>query len=169
MPDPGELGPTGGAVWSEPAEWQRRRTPEGCVICRRAAPLDVIAETSACWVSAPETAPLAGYVCITSTSHVNEPFELPPSEQSAFWLDAMRVARAVAELLHPVKMNYEIHGNTVPHLHLHLFPRHTDDPYVGGPIDPGRASVRRSADAIDLLRTSIREALNASKGSAANE
>ena len=159
MPDPDDLGPTGGAVWSEPAEWQRRRTPEGCVICRSGAPLDVIAESSACWVSAPETAPLPGYVCITSKSHVNEPYDLRPSEQSAFWGDAMRVARAVADLLDPVKMNYEIHGNTVPHLHLHLFPRHIDDPYVGGPIDPKRASFRRSAEAIDGLRSSIVEAL----------
>jgi diadenosine tetraphosphate (Ap4A) HIT family hydrolase len=119
----------------------------------------VIAETSACWVSAPETAPLPGYVCITSKSHVNEPFELPPSEQSAFWRDAMRVARAVADLLDPVKMNYEIHGNTVPHLHLHLFPRHPDDPYVGGPIDPRRVSFRRNAEAIGALRSSIVEAL----------
>jgi diadenosine tetraphosphate (Ap4A) HIT family hydrolase len=119
----------------------------------------VIAETSTCWVSASETAPLAGYVCVTSKSHVNEPFELPPSEQSAFWRDAMRVARAVAELLDPVKMNYEIHGNTVPHLHLHLFPRQVDDPYVGGPIDPRRTSFRRSPEAIDGLRTSVVEAL----------
>jgi diadenosine tetraphosphate (Ap4A) HIT family hydrolase len=160
MPDSGDLGPTGGAVWSDQAEWQRRRTPEGCVICRSGAPLDVIAATSACWVSAPETAPLAGYVCITSKSHVNEPFELSPSEQSAFWRDVMRVACAVAELLDPVKMNYEIHGNTVPHLHLHLFPRQMDDPYVGGPIDPGRASFRRSAEAIEGLRSSIVEALD---------
>jgi diadenosine tetraphosphate (Ap4A) HIT family hydrolase len=162
MPDSGDLGPTGGAVWSEPAEWRRRRTREGCIICRSGAPLDVIAETSACWVSAPETAPLPGYVCITSKAHVNEPFELPPSEQSAFWRDAMCVARAVADQLDPVKMNYEIHGNTVPHLHLHLFPRHTDDPYVGGAIDPRRASFRRTAEAIDGLRSSIVEALGSS-------
>ena len=161
MPDSGDLGSTGGAVWCTPALPFRWFGPDGCVICRSGAPLDVIAETLACWVSAPETAPLAGYVCITSKSHVNEPFELPPSEQSAFWRDAMRVAGAVAELLDPVKMNYEIHGNTVPHLHLHLFPRHVDDPYVGGPIDPRQASFRRSAEMIDGLRSSIVEALGA--------
>ena len=105
-------------------------------------------------------------MCITSKSHVNEPFELPPSEQSAFWRDVMRVACAVAELLDPVKMNYEIHGNTVPHLHLHLFPRHIDDPYVGGPIDPRQASFRRTAEAIDDLRSSIVVALRSDKGSA---
>ncbi len=43
----------------------------------------------------------------------------------------MAVARGVAKAVHPVKMNYEIHGNTIPHLHMHLFPRTPDDPYVG--------------------------------------
>jgi diadenosine tetraphosphate (Ap4A) HIT family hydrolase len=32
-------------------------------------------------------------------------------------------------------MNYEIHGNTLPHLHMHLLPRLPDDGFVGRPID----------------------------------
>jgi diadenosine tetraphosphate (Ap4A) HIT family hydrolase len=61
----------------------------------------------------------------------------------------------VADLLHPIKMNYEIHGNTLPHLHLHLFPRHPDDPCVGGPIDPRAHSFARSDDQIEALRSAI--------------
>ncbi|MGB6535125.1 MAG: hypothetical protein WBF58_04100 [Xanthobacteraceae bacterium] len=34
-------------------------------------------------------------------------------------------------------MNYEIHGNTIPHLHLHIFPRYRGDPFEGRPIDRG--------------------------------
>jgi len=34
-----------------------------------------------------------------------------------------------------VKLNYEIHGNEIPHLHVHLFPRYRGDPFEGGPID----------------------------------
>ena len=33
-------------------------------------------------------------------------------------------------------MNDEIHGNTVPHLHMHVFPRYPGDPFEGAPIDP---------------------------------
>jgi diadenosine tetraphosphate (Ap4A) HIT family hydrolase len=51
-------------------------------------------------------------------------------------------------------MNYEIHGNTLPHVHLHL-PRQRDDPYVGGPIDPRRVSLRRSDGEIDSLRMAL--------------
>ena len=31
--------------------------------------------------------------------------------------------------------NYEIHGNTVPHLHIHLYPRTIGDPFPGQAID----------------------------------
>lgn len=43
----------------------------------------------------------------------------------------MLVARGVADVLSPTKMNYEIHGNTIPHLHMHLSPRTAGDVYVG--------------------------------------
>ena len=155
------LGPTGGAVWSDGAEWDRRKTPQGCIICRSERPLGVLAETPTCWITAEPDAPLPGYVCVTSREHVNEPFEMPSSVQSQFWLEAMTVARAVATELRPIKMNYEIHGNTLPHLHLHLFPRHLDDPFVGGPIDPRTASFHRSADDLQRLQQVITAHLSA--------
>jgi diadenosine tetraphosphate (Ap4A) HIT family hydrolase len=40
----------------------------------------------------------------------------------AFWSESMLVAEAVDSVVRPVKMNYEIHGNTLPHLHLHFSP-----------------------------------------------
>jgi diadenosine tetraphosphate (Ap4A) HIT family hydrolase len=52
-------------------------------------------------------------------------------------------------------MNYEIHGNTLPHLYLHLFPRHSDDPFVGGPVDPRRTSVRRTRKELEALTAAI--------------
>jgi diadenosine tetraphosphate (Ap4A) HIT family hydrolase len=138
MADAVDLGPTGGVVWSDPAEWARRKSSEGCVICSSGKPLDVIAETAVCRTTAPVSAPLPGYVCVVSKRHVNEPYDLPPAEQRLFWRDAMTVAQAVASVVSPIKMNYEIHGNTLPHLHLHLFPREPEDPYVGGaPSIPG--------------------------------
>jgi diadenosine tetraphosphate (Ap4A) HIT family hydrolase len=150
-----ELGPTGGVVWSKPEEWARRRTPGGCIICTSGRPPDVVAELPSTWAVAPVVAPLRGYVCVVARRHVNEPFELPVDEQHQFWADSMRVAAAVASVVSPIKMNYEIHGNTLPHLHLHLFPRHADDPFVGGPIDPRRAAVTRSNEQLLELAASI--------------
>lgn len=45
-----------------------------CVICRDAAPHNVIAESEHCWVTAAPTAPMPGYVCVVSKTHVTEPF-----------------------------------------------------------------------------------------------
>ncbi len=161
MAGPADLGATGGVVWSDPEEWAWRRKAEGCVICRDGASLDILSETSSCWVTAAPEGALPAYVCVVARAHVVEPYELPPSEQAVFWQDAMTAARAVAEVARPVKMNYEIHGNTLPHLHLHLFPRQVDDPYVGGPIDPRRASFRRSDSELAALQKAIAAAFAA--------
>ena len=116
-----------------------------CVICSQPGgrPAGVIAELEASWVTAEEEAPLPGYVCVVSKRHVKEPFGLPRAQRQAFFEDCMLVARALDQLLAPRKLNYEIHGNTVPHLHMHLYPRYPGDPYEGGPIG-NTVSFRRS-------------------------
>jgi diadenosine tetraphosphate (Ap4A) HIT family hydrolase len=38
------------------------------------------------------------------------------------------LAEAIENCFHPHKLNYELLGNQVPHLHWHLFPRSADDP-----------------------------------------
>jgi diadenosine tetraphosphate (Ap4A) HIT family hydrolase len=110
------------------------------------------------WVTAPLCAPLPGYVCLVARRHVIEPYQLPQPEQQAFFAEAMATARAVAELLRPVRVNYELHGNSIPHLHLHLYPRHAGDPFVGGPIDPRHLPVTRDDAQLAALREVIRAA-----------
>ena len=50
--------------------------------------------------------------------------------------DARKVSRAIACVTGAVKMNYEIHGNSIPHLHMHFFPRYRGDQFEGQPINP---------------------------------
>jgi diadenosine tetraphosphate (Ap4A) HIT family hydrolase len=126
-----------------------------CPICANGKPNDVVSEFATTWITAPAEAPLPGYLCVVSKQHVVEPFELPPPESIAFWQEAMLAARTLNDLYHPVKLNYEIHGNTIPHLHLHLYPRVADDPYVGGPIDPRRASFVRTTEELDTIRQAL--------------
>jgi diadenosine tetraphosphate (Ap4A) HIT family hydrolase len=38
------------------------------------------------------------------------------------------VAEAVYKVFNPVKLNYELLGNTDSHMHWHFFPRYKDDP-----------------------------------------
>lgn len=142
-------------VWSDLKAWERRLTPAGCVICSRGSPDEVVAELDSCWVTAPHKAPLRYYACLVARKHVIEPYEMAPDDQAAFWKEAMLVARAVASVARPIKMNYEIHGNTLPHLHLHLYPRSPDDPFVGGPINPDRTSFSRTEEDLDALRRAV--------------
>jgi diadenosine tetraphosphate (Ap4A) HIT family hydrolase len=67
--------------------------------------------------------------------------DLPRAEAAAFMRDAQCVSRAVAAATGAVKLNYEIHGNSLPHLHMHFFPRYRGDQFEGRPIDP-RATVQ---------------------------
>ncbi|HSP05251.1 MAG TPA: VOC family protein [Acidimicrobiales bacterium] len=146
----------GGTVWSDPAAWAARRTPAGCAICRAGRPHSVLAALETCWVTGALEAPLPGYVCVVARGHHNEPFEMAPDQQARFWQEAMAVAAAVAGVVQPVKVNYEIHGNTLPHLHLHVFPRQVDDPFVGGPIDPRRSSYVRTDAELEALASAVR-------------
>jgi diadenosine tetraphosphate (Ap4A) HIT family hydrolase len=66
--------------------------------------------------------------------HVIEPFELSDEEATKYWLEVLKVGKALAQFYAPLKMNYETLGNTVPHLHTHLLPRYQIDPAPGRPF-----------------------------------
>ena len=67
----------------------------------------------------------------------------------------MNAARALAEFTGAVKMNYGIHVNVIPHLHLHLWPRYTDDPYDVGGIPAGQATFVRSDEELAAMAEAL--------------
>ena len=75
-----------------------------------------------------------GYTMVVSKTHATELYDLPDHESAQFFDDMRRVARAIGAAFRPRKMNYELLGNTVAHLHWHLFPRYEWDPNPKGPI-----------------------------------
>jgi diadenosine tetraphosphate (Ap4A) HIT family hydrolase len=66
--------------------------------------------------------------------HVAEPTELADQEAAAYGREVLRVGRALEVCLQPVKLNYDVLGNSVPHLHTHVIPRYADDPRPGWPF-----------------------------------
>lgn len=66
--------------------------------------------------------------------HVAEPTELADDDAAAFWLEVLRVGRALEEAFEPVKLNYDLLGNSLPHMHFHVVPRYADDPRPGWPF-----------------------------------
>ena len=76
-----------------------------------------------------------GYtVVVWRGRHVAEPTELQPEEAAAYWLEVLHVGRALERQLQPVKLNYDVLGNSLPHLHTHVIPRYADDPKPGWPF-----------------------------------
>lgn len=122
--------------WSNPEEWKRLCSPKFCPICLRGRPPDIIAELEASFLIASEDAPMKGYCFLLLKRHAIELYELSPEETAAFMRDVQKTAKAVHEITRAVKLNYEIHGNTIPHLHLHLFPRYVGDIFENQPINP---------------------------------
>jgi diadenosine tetraphosphate (Ap4A) HIT family hydrolase len=61
---------------------------------------------------------------VVSKTHATELYDLPHHESTQYFAAAFR----------PRKMDYEVLGNTVAHLHWHLFPRYDWDPNPKGPI-----------------------------------
>jgi diadenosine tetraphosphate (Ap4A) HIT family hydrolase len=74
--------------------------------------------------------------------HVVEPTEPSDAEATAYGREVLRVGRALADVLAPVKLNYDLLGNSVAHLHTHIVPRYADDPRRAGP-SPSPTRTRR--------------------------
>jgi diadenosine tetraphosphate (Ap4A) HIT family hydrolase len=123
-----------------PADWDERRRGKDCPLCARVG-IDesdwgiriLTGRYTDVFLQRAHFSP--GYaVALWKLGHVAEPTELTEDEAAGYWLEVLRVGRAIEDRFQPIKMNYEILGNTVPHLHTHLVPRYRDDANPGLPL-----------------------------------
>jgi diadenosine tetraphosphate (Ap4A) HIT family hydrolase len=77
---------------------------------------------------------------LTARYHGIELFDLTEVELLNVMRDVCLCAKALKRVTLAVKINYEIHGNTEPHLHIHLYPRFVDDPFPGQAINYNQKS-----------------------------
>jgi diadenosine tetraphosphate (Ap4A) HIT family hydrolase len=112
-------------------------TSAACVMCdkygRSGGPLH-IADLDLSRVFLHEDQFFPGYVLLVLRGHVSELYDLPAPERATLMEEVSRVAQALARVFRPVKMNYELLGNLVPHIHWHLVPRLATDPGLRSPI-----------------------------------
>jgi diadenosine tetraphosphate (Ap4A) HIT family hydrolase len=73
-------------------------------------------------------------VAVWRGRHVVEPTDLGEEEAAAYWRELRLVGAAIEHVMRPIKMNYNILGNSVPHLHTHIVPRYEEDPRPGWPF-----------------------------------
>lgn len=75
-----------------------------------------------------------GYTLLVLNQHATELFQLEPNIREQFMEDANRLAQALDKTFKPLKMNYCLLGNVLPHLHWHLIPRRETDPDPKWPV-----------------------------------
>lgn len=158
------MGQTGLSAWRD--DWPGRVRGHGCVMC------DLIGVAENSWgirifagryVDAylPRSGSVPGYtVAIWNGRHVSEPTQLQPEEAAGYWRETLQVGRAVEQGFEHAKMNYQMLGNTVPHLHAHIVPRPLLDPAPHRPLpwsflDEGRQDDAALAAAAGRLRAAL--------------
>jgi diadenosine tetraphosphate (Ap4A) HIT family hydrolase len=96
---------------------------------------------------------------------VVEPTELSADEAARFFAELLHVGRAIERVFGPVKMNYDILGNSVPHLHVHVIPRYADDPRPEWPFPfPVRSRHRSPMRSCELTRSGCARQRNGGYG-----
>jgi diadenosine tetraphosphate (Ap4A) HIT family hydrolase len=76
----------------------------------------------------------SGYTLLFTKLHVTELFHLDRTVRAALMDEVSSVARALDAVYMPAKINYELLGNMVPHIHWHIVPRFVSDPLWPRPI-----------------------------------
>ena len=93
-----------------------------------------IAELEHCFALLNRDQYFPGYTFVFTKNHVTELFHLDRDVRASVMDEVTSVAAALYNLFEPAKMNYELLGNMVPHMHWHLVPRFTGDPLWPRPI-----------------------------------
>ncbi len=126
----------------DPEHWLFQSQKENCPYCRKdedtsqSSTLKLFKYSELC---AHPRVCLKGTCYLITREHYVELFDLDDEVLLGFMKEVQIAARVLKDVSGAFKINYEIHGNTVPHLHLHLFPRYIDDPFAGVPIDTSRS------------------------------
>jgi diadenosine tetraphosphate (Ap4A) HIT family hydrolase len=137
-------------------------TLDSCLMCRRwADDSDLrIIELKHSYVILNRDQFFPGYTLLFTRTHVTELFHLERQVRSELIDEVSRVAEALDNVFRPDKINYELLGNMVPHMHWHLVPRFASEPLWPRPIwAEAHAEVFLTADDYRQRIEQIRKAL----------
>ena len=133
-----------------------------CPMCTRweEEPELQIAELAHCRVVLNRDQFFPGYCLVFTRIHVTELFHLDPATRQGVMEEVSAVASALAAVYRPTKINYELLGNMVPHMHWHVVPRFSEDPLWPRPIwsEPHAEKPLDSAayrEAVGRIRTAL--------------
>jgi diadenosine tetraphosphate (Ap4A) HIT family hydrolase len=123
-----------------PQSFYELKRGEGCEMCAQGRPDEtpygvrfLAGEVSDAYLQREERQ--RGYsIVVWRGRHVAEPTELSEQEATRYWLELLEAGRRIERRFQPVKVNYELLGNALPHLHTHVMPRYAEDPKPGWPF-----------------------------------
>ncbi len=95
-----------------------------------------------------------GWTVVVFQRHAIELFQLTATERFQLMEEVNRVAKILAETYQAKKINYELLGNQLPHIHWHIIPRFANDP---APLEP---VWRVPHSPLLLTGTALHEAIN---------
>ena len=107
--------------------------PSDCPFCQKLADPNGWPSTDIVWNFPHSVAVLGpwqyytGYCLLIARDHATELSQLGVN-RSAYLGEMATLAEAIEVCFTPYKLNYELLGNLVPHLHWHIFPRSQSDP-----------------------------------------
>ena len=111
-----------------------------CLICERISLIKqgvsphLVVELESSYVVLGDHQFYKGYTLLLSKIHCSELHLLPPGFKKQLLIEVAMVGEAVYKAFHPKKLNYELLGNEVSHVHWHIFPRYLDDPDLTMPV-----------------------------------
>lgn len=109
-------------------------TARDCLFCQKLATLRELPDEDVVWQFPHSIALLGawqyytGYCILVTRRHATELHHLDTNERRAYLDELCVLAQSIGDVFQPHKLNYELLGNQVPHLHWHLFPRSVNDP-----------------------------------------
>jgi len=104
----------------------------------------------------------AGWTVLVLKRHATELYELTKEERSRLIEEVSEVATALAMAFEPVKTNYELLGNQLPHIHWHIIPRLADDPAPRDAVwtirhEPIRLMPEKLGERLSLIRSHLKK------------
>lgn len=119
-----------------------------------------ITELECCRVMLSRDQFFPGYTFVFTKDHVTELFHLDKQLRTVMLEEVSVVAQTLYNLFKPDKINYELIGNMVPHIHWHVVPRFCGDPLWprtvwAEPHEELQLTPAGYAERINLIRTKM--------------
>jgi diadenosine tetraphosphate (Ap4A) HIT family hydrolase len=154
-----------------PLDWDERKRGKGCPMCAEGRPADngfgiriFEGRFSDAYLQRADVGQKGYTVVIWRGRHVADPTELSAEQAIGYFTEVLHVGTAVEGHFRPIKLNLEMLGNSLPHLHTHVIPRYLGDGSPGHPalFMRGEAAPDKKIpeDVIEREARSLRELLH---------